>query len=878
MPEQKKCMLSVLEAESELPPNYLVAAFNNLGLIKKSLGMFTEALYYYNKAENILSNGKEDQKDLAFIYNNKSRIYTFQRSFPVAIEYLEKSVRIYQSFENPDKSILQSLSTAYLNLGIIYYESEDYVRALDYLEKSARIKLNNNLSETELTFLNLAKTYARTGNFNQAEEYYAKCLNTIRIKFGDNYFRMSEVYFGYGDFLHKTGRISEALEAYRKALNICLENYGDKHSLVALAYKQLGDFYLDESGYRTALEYYQKSLIAIEPGFNDSDIYSNPPIDSSLLSIRLLEILKNKARALELYGNIQIDRSLKLNIMRSGLGTVDLILQLIDRIRNDYLTEDNRIYLAENEKETYISGVHAAYLLYNLTGESSYGKKMYSIVQRAKAAVLRNDITVKELFHSAGIPDTITDKKNRLASNIAAYNNLVLGELRDSRPDSNKLRQWKDDLFRMHREMESLTDGINRNYPDYLALMQKTDPAPLEEVQKHLCRNETIVEYLISNRYINGKRDLYTFVITKNDLDFLQTGVDSLFSINSAVISNACRDPDNKNYREFTDALEYMYLKLIKPGELFYSGKNLIIIPDEEIALLPFEALLNEKPGPGQTDFEGLPYIINKYSISYCYFSSLIFSNSFQVRKRTEVFSFVPYYDVNNNSGPAPASLTGAATETRSIYRWFRGNIFEGEQATETNFRLAIRKPAVFHLAMHSISDPTDSRYSYLLFDSNNDTLDDGKLYNYEISLSRLTSPMVVLSACNSGTGTLYHGEGLMSLARGFILAGASSVIRTAWEVNDEVSADIISRFYMHLSGGRRKDDALRKAKLEYLKESPPAYSDPYYWAAYEVLGNSAPVRRHPGRILIACLGSIICFWSFIFYLRRRRISSDRSL
>ncbi len=76
------------------------------------------------------------------------------------------------------------------------------------------------------------------------------------------------------------------------------------------------------------------------------------------------------------------------------------------------------------------------------------------------------------------------------------------------------------------------------------------------------------------------------------------------------------------------------------------------------------------------------------------------------------------------------------------------------------------------------------------------DTVDDGKLYNYEISLSRLRSPMVVLSACNSGTGTLYHGEGLMSLARGFILAGASSVIRTAWEVNDEVSADIISRFY----------------------------------------------------------------------------------
>ena len=55
---------------------------------------------------------------------------------------------------------------------------------------------------------------------------------------------------------------------------------------------------------------------------------------------------------------MQNDRSFKLKIMRSGLSTFDLIFGLIDRIRNDYLTEENQIYLAENEKETYLSGVH----------------------------------------------------------------------------------------------------------------------------------------------------------------------------------------------------------------------------------------------------------------------------------------------------------------------------------------------------------------------------------------------------------------------------------------------------------------------------------------------------------------------------------------
>jgi CHAT domain-containing protein len=183
-------------------------------------------------------------------------------------------------------------------------------------------------------------------------------------------------------------------------------------------------------------------------------------------------------------------------------------------------------------------------------------------------------------------------------------------------------------------------------------------------------------------------------------------------------------------------------------------------------------------------------------------------------------------------------------------------------------------------MAMHSVSDTTDSKYSYIMFDTHNDTLEDGKLYNYEISLTRIKSPMVVLSACNSGTGTMYHGEGLMSLARGFILAGASSVIRTKWEVNDEVSATIIGQFYYNLSKGKHKNEAMRLAKLRYLKTSSPAYSSPYFWAAYEVLGDHAPITRHIGApvLIIITASMIIIAVVLIFYFRRRNIFSERSL
>lgn len=137
---------------------------------------------------------------------------------------------------------------------------------------------------------------------------------------------------------------------------------------------------------------------------------------------------------------------------------------------------------------------------------------------------------------------------------------------------------------------------------------------------------------------------------------------------------------------------------------------------------------------------------------------------------------------------------------------------------------------------------------------------------------------MVVLSACNSGTGTLYHGEGLMSLARGFILAGASSVIKTAWEVNDETSAAIITRFYYHLSKGKPKDESMRLAKLEYLKESSPSLTSPYFWAAYEVMGDNAPVVRNfrSTGYLISGVVFILLAGLLIFYFRRRNIFSAR--
>jgi CHAT domain-containing protein len=569
--------------------------------------------------------------------------------------------------------------------------------------------------------------------------------------------------------------------------------------------------------------------------------------------------------------------------MVKSLETIQLAINLIDRIRHSYPTEESKMYLAENEKETYIFATHIAYTLMSERPDLFLPEKVYSIAAKAKAAILRNEISENELLRSSLIPDSIRKENKYIAENIAAYNHLILKESVAYHPDEKKISEWKDELFELNRRNEEFSAYLNKAFPEYNNFIMMTEPGSVPYIQQKISSDETMIDYLVSNTYHDGKRMLYTFIITRKDLKIYESDLDSSFAAMANVIRTGDKpafsgNEKSGNFGRYTLALNYMYEKLIGPYEKYFTGEKLIIIPDEEISWLPFDAFLISKPEKKLSDYEDLDFLINRYAFSYGYSSSLVFGKSGVSQNSHKVFSFSPDYTICcDNSGTFP-DLRGARKEIKSIYRYFDGSQFTGRQATKQNFRDASDNSVIFHLAMHALPDSTNSKYSFFLFGSDNkiENGDDGKLYNYEISLMRSNSPMVVLSACNSGTGELYQGEGMMSLARGFLLAGASSVIKTAWEVNDEVSARIISDFYRYLSLGKTKDEAMRQAKLNLLKNSSPSLHNPYYWAAYEVMGDNAPVAWSSRSIvMISSVLIVIVFGAFWYYFRRRRIFSD---
>jgi CHAT domain-containing protein len=144
---------------------------------------------------------------------------------------------------------------------------------------------------------------------------------------------------------------------------------------------------------------------------------------------------------------------------------------------------------------------------------------------------------------------------------------------------------------------------------------------------------------------------------------------------------------------------------------------------------------------------------------------------------------------------------------------------------------------------MHSLVNNSQPTLSKLVFYQNNDSLEDGMLNTYELFSMDLNAGLAVLSACNTGSGKLLKGEGIMNLARGFIFAGVPGIVMTMWSVDDESSARIVQKFYEYLQDGMPKDEALRQAKLDLLAEGDPLRSHPFYWAAYVNIGDNSPMK-----------------------------------
>jgi CHAT domain-containing protein len=162
------------------------------------------------------------------------------------------------------------------------------------------------------------------------------------------------------------------------------------------------------------------------------------------------------------------------------------------------------------------------------------------------------------------------------------------------------------------------------------------------------------------------------------------------------------------------------------------------------------------------------------------------------------------------------------------------------KDATEAEFKaLPLADFRVIHLAVHGLGNSQFPDRAALILGSSPTIGQDGLLQVREIRDLPLRADLVTLSACDTGNGKLLGGEGIASLERAFLLAGAKSVIASLWTADDTYTIALMKRLYQHLIDGYDKGAALRQAKVDLLKEFA-GQADPVYWAGFILVGDGS--------------------------------------
>jgi CHAT domain-containing protein len=324
-----------------------------------------------------------------------------------------------------------------------------------------------------------------------------------------------------------------------------------------------------------------------------------------------------------------------------------------------------------------------------------------------------------------------------------------------------------------------------------------------------------------------------------------------------------------------TELGKELYKLLIKTMEGQIKGKkNIIIVPDGILAFVPFETLIG---GNGK-------YLVEDFHVSYVQsmgirefvserrysgdrkpllaFGGAVYDevayNEEMIKNETQLAFLTRniYADLENQRSVRNAygalgikwnNLPGTLNEVRNIKNVIKGaDVFTGSNVTERNIKEfsgngKLSKYKVIHFATHGLVVPEVPELSAVVLSQfeNEQGREDGYLRMGEIAELDIKADFVSLSACETGLGKIYGGEGVVGLTQSFLLAGANAVSVSLWRVADESTSQFMVSMYDRVQD---KDisyaDAMTEVKRRFISgDFGDKYKSPYFWAPFVYYG-----------------------------------------
>lgn len=842
-----------LGIREELAPGTaeVTGSLNNLGALARRRGDLAAAEEYLTKGEELQRRIAPDSGDHALFFQNLGNLARSRGDLERAAGLYRHALAIFERTAPGGDGVTAGLN----NVAIIALQRGDLAAADDLLRRCLALQERtafNELSVSE-TLVMLGNVAARRGDLDTAELHYRRAM-AIQEKLspgGGSY------YLGnLGILLAQRGDFATARTYLRRSL--AASEKSTPESLQVVGLEQLGRLELMDSGgdLATAESLLRRALAILEKKAPES-------LDASDVLRDLGEVAARRGRLPEALAFHRQALDLQRKLAPGTTGEAEALYFLGRAERRAGQSKEGTRELCDaidvlDRQRARIGGTEEARTSFESTLGDYYHACLEGLIELGRPA---------EAFHALergrarSFLDLLSERDLRLSDlppELAAERRHVDAEYDRFQSQLARLSSGQDDaeierltgkLRDLRTHQEEITVRLRRESPRAAAL-QDPQPLDLAGARRALDPGTVLLGYAV------GPERTWLFVVQAADAP--GPGL-SVFRI----------DTGEKTLRKEVESFRlllrrpgsdraalqararHLYRLLVRPAETRIAGAQRILVsPDGPLHTVPFAALLR-----------GNRYLVQWKPI-HSTLSATVYAELKGSRparrdlreERVDAFGNPLYPRPAAGGSPDPVTrevlqrgwaltpLPSSRKEVEAIAALYpQSHTYLGQDATEERAKSLGTDSGLIHFACHGLLDerlPLNSALALTMPENPVEGQDNGLLQAWEIFESmRLDADLVTLSACDTALGKEEGGEGLVGLTRAFQYAGARSVLASLWGVADYSTARFMKRFYGYLHDGKSKDEALRAAQIDQIREKGGS-SHPFFWAAFELNGD----------------------------------------
>lgn len=416
--------------------------------------------------------------------------------------------------------------------------------------------------------------------------------------------------------------------------------------------------------------------------------------------------------------------------------------------------------------------------------EADDPEMLFGFVEAGRARSLLESLEKGEEIREAAIPEALLAQERAARLSAAAAQAKLERALRED--NLKRIRETEGELTAARDGLRAAIRRIRAEARDAADLVYP-ETASLGEVRATLGRDEAMVLYTVVG---NG---MFALVVTPEGARIARLGA-------TTAIEPVSGDPD---------ALGEL---LAKSLNLPPAARRVLVSPDGPLFSVPFGVVFAPREVVHVPSATTWRHLVDS------------------ARKRaTRVLALG-----DTLPGEELPRLPFSKAEAQAV----GDEVLLGKNASETELRRVLGKTGdawrALHFACHAVVDPERPLDSMLAVTP--DEENDGRLTALEVYRLRIPADLVVLSACESGRGRFYRGEGLVGFTRAFLFAGAPQVLCSLWKVDDRATQALMEKFYEHWKGGKSSAAAALRAAQEHVRKQK-GWEHHRYWGAWTLWG-----------------------------------------